>query len=54
MHFNSFCQQVDDWMLLKLTEKIIRENACEQKKKKPRLNLTVGYELIGLRTTGPG
>ena len=27
-------------MLLKITEKIIRENAFEQKKKKPRLNLT--------------
>ena len=26
-------------MLLKITEKIIRENAFEQKKKKPRLNL---------------
>ena len=54
IHFNSFCQQVDDWMLVKLTEKIIRENAFEQKKKKPGLNLTLGYELIGLRTTGPG
>ena len=27
-------------MLLKLTEKIIQEKAFEQKKKKPRLNLT--------------
>ena len=51
---NTFCQQVDDWMLLKLTEKIIRENAFEQKKKKPGLSLTLGYELIGLQTTGPG
>ena len=42
IEFNSFCQQVDDWMLLEITEKIIRENAFEQKKKKPRLNLTLG------------
>ena len=54
IHLNSFCQQAHDWMLLKLTEKIIRENAFEQKKKKPGLSLTLGYELIGLQTTGPG
>ena len=29
-------------MLLKITEKIIRETVFEQKKKKPRLNLTLG------------
>ena len=29
-------------MLLKITEKIIRENAFEQMKKKPGLNLTLG------------
>ena len=29
-------------MLLTITEKTIRENAFEQKKKKPGLNLTVG------------
>ena len=29
-------------MLLKITEKIIQENAFEQKKKKPGLNLTLG------------
>ena len=29
-------------MLLKITKKIILENAFEQKKKKPRLNLTLG------------
>ena len=29
-------------MLLKLTEKIIRENVYEQKKKKLGLNLTLG------------
>ena len=40
--FNSFCQQVDDGMLLKIKEKIIRENTFEQKKKKPGLNLTLG------------
>ena len=28
-------------MFLKATEKIIHENAFEQKKKKPRLNLTL-------------
>ena len=28
-------------MLLKLTEKIIRKNTFEQKKKKPGLNLTL-------------
>ena len=28
-------------MLSKITEKIIRENAFEQKKKKPGLNLTL-------------
>ena len=37
IQFNSFCRQVDVWMLLKLTEKIIQEKAFEQKKKKPRL-----------------
>ena len=41
IQFNSFCWQVDVWMLLKLTEKIIQEKAFEQKKKKPLgLNLT--------------
>ena len=29
-------------MLLRITEKTIQENAFEQKKKKPRLNLTLG------------
>ena len=33
----SFCQQVDDWILLKITEKIIQRNVFEQKKKKPGL-----------------
>jgi len=38
-------------MLLEITEKIIGENAFEQKKKKPQLNLTLGWALIGLWTT---
>ena len=38
---------------LKRIEKIIRENAFEQKKKKPRLKFNPGLALIGLRTTGP-
>ena len=42
IQFNSFCQQVDDWMLLEITEKIVGENAFEQKKKDPRLHLTLG------------
>ena len=29
----SFCQQVNDWMLLKITEKIIQRNVFEQTKK---------------------
>ena len=29
-------------MLLKITEEIIQENAFEQKKQKPGLNLTLG------------
>ena len=40
IQFNSFCHQIDD---RKLTGKIIRENdAFEQMKKKPGLNLTLG------------
>ena len=34
----SFCQQVDDWMLLKITEIIIQRNVFEQKKRKPGLS----------------
>ena len=40
-------------MLLEMTEKIIGESAFEQKKRKPRLNLTLGWVLIALWTTGP-
>ena len=39
---NSFCHQVDVWMLFKIREKITHENAFEQKKKNPGLNLTLG------------
>ena len=38
---------------LKRIEKIIRENAFEQKKKKLRLKFNPGLALIGLQTTGP-
>ena len=41
--FNPFCQQGDDWMLLQITEKIIRETVFEQKKKEPLLNLTLAW-----------
>ena len=34
-------------------EKIIWENAFEQKKKKPGLKFNPGLALIGLRATGP-
>ena len=34
----SFYQQVDDWMLLKIAEKIIQRNVFEQRKKKPGLS----------------
>ena len=34
----SFCQQFDDWMLLKIKEKIIERNVLEQKKNKPGLS----------------
>ena len=40
-------------MLSEITEKIIGENAFEQKKKNLRLNLTLGWALVGLWTTGP-
>ena len=38
---------------LKKIEKIFRENASEQKKKKPRLKFNPGLALTDLRTTGP-
>ena len=38
---------------LKKIEKIFRENASEQKKKKPSLKFNPGLGLTDLRTTGP-
>ena len=38
---------------LKRIEKIIQENAFEQKEKKLRLKFNPGLALIGLQTTGP-
>ena len=38
---------------LKRREKVIQENAFEQKKKKNRLQFNPGLALSGLRTTGP-
>ena len=38
---------------LKRIEKIIRENAFEQKTKNSRLKFNPGLAVIGLRTTGP-
>ena len=40
-------------MLYKELEKIIRENAFEQERKKPGLEFNSGVALIGLPTTGP-
>ena len=37
----------------KKKRKIIQENACDQKKKKPRLKFNPRLALIGLETTGP-
>ena len=41
-------------MLSEITEKIIGENAFEQKKKNLRLNLTLGWALVGFEQLGPG
>ena len=38
----SFCQQVDDWMLLEITEKIVRENAFEQKERESWVKFNPG------------
>ena len=38
---------------LKREEKILPENAFEEKKKTPGLRFNPGLPLIGLRTTGP-
>ena len=37
--------RVNDWMLLKITEKIIWENALNKRKRNSGLNLTLGYAL---------
>ena len=41
----SFCQKVDDWTLLKITEKIIQRNFFNKTKR------NLGQALIGLQTT---
>ena len=41
------------YKLKRSIEKIIGENAFEQKKKKPGLRFNPGLALINLRTTGP-
>ena len=38
----SWVKITQGWMLLKITEKIIRENAFEQQKKEPELKWTMG------------
>ena len=38
---------------LKRMEKIVQENAFDEKKKRPGLKFNPGLALIGLRTTGP-
>ena len=38
---------------LKRIEKIVRENAFDEKKKRPGLKFNPGLALIGLRTPGP-
>ena len=37
----------------KKVEKIVRENAFDDEKKRPRLKFNPGLALMGLRTTGP-
>ena len=46
IQFNSFCQQVDDWMLLRITEKIIRRNVFEERKTIP------GYRIYSINRPG--
>ena len=51
--FYPFCLQFDDCMYyLNRREKIIRENAFEQRKKKPGLKFNPRLGLIDLQTTG--
>ena len=42
----SFCQQVDDWMLLKITEKIIQRNVFEQKTKETWVKRLSAFEKL--------
>ena len=42
----SFCQQVDDWMLLKITEKIIQRNVFEQKTKETWVKHLSAFEKL--------
>ena len=53
IQFNSFCLQFDDWILEKRIQKIIRESAFDNKKKKDGLKFNPGLVLTGVRTTGP-
>ena len=39
---------------LKRIEKVVRENAFDEKKERPGLKFNPGFALIGLRTTAPG
>ena len=39
---------------LKRIDKIVRENAFDEKKERPGLKFNPGFALIGLRTTAPG
>ena len=52
MQLYSFCLQLMIGCCKKRRE-IIRENAFEQKKKKPGLKFNPGLVVIGLRTTVP-
>ena len=42
----SFCQQADDWTLLKITEKIIRRNFCFNKQKETRVKRLSAFEQL--------
>ena len=48
IQFNSFCLQVDDWMLLEITEKIVGENAFWTKEKETRVKFNPGLEQFSL------
>ena len=42
----SFCQQVDDWTLLKITEKIIQRNVFLTKEKETRVKRRSTFEQL--------